>query len=127
MADRRAETIGFIGLGLMGHGMAKNIVEKGYKLTVLGHRNRKPIEDLVGRGAIEAEERERSGRPLDNRVSMRDRVAGSRGDRARRRGPEGGPPQGFRRRRLLDLRSEFDARARRRIRGRSASTMSTRR
>ena len=24
------ETIGFIGLGLMGHGMAKNIVEKGY-------------------------------------------------------------------------------------------------
>ena len=24
-----AETIGFIGLGLMGHGMAKNIVEKG--------------------------------------------------------------------------------------------------
>jgi 3-hydroxyisobutyrate dehydrogenase-like beta-hydroxyacid dehydrogenase len=48
------ETIGFIGLGYMGHGMAKNIVEKGYPLTVLGHRNRKPIEDLVGRGAVEA-------------------------------------------------------------------------
>ena len=48
------ETIGFIGLGLMGHGMAKNIVEKGYKLAVLGHRNRKPIEDLVARGALEA-------------------------------------------------------------------------
>jgi 3-hydroxyisobutyrate dehydrogenase-like beta-hydroxyacid dehydrogenase len=50
----KSETIGFIGLGLMGHGMAKNIVEKGYPLTVLGHRNRKPIDDLVSRGAVEA-------------------------------------------------------------------------
>jgi hypothetical protein len=50
----KAETIGFIGLGFMGHGMAKNIVEKGFGLTVLGHRNRKPIEDLIGRGAVEA-------------------------------------------------------------------------
>lgn len=48
------ETIGFIGVGLMGHGMAKNIVEKGYALTVMGHRNRAPVEDLVGRGAHEA-------------------------------------------------------------------------
>ena len=48
------EAIGFVGLGLMGHGMAKNIVEKGWALTVVGHRNRKPIEDLVGRGAVEA-------------------------------------------------------------------------
>jgi 3-hydroxyisobutyrate dehydrogenase-like beta-hydroxyacid dehydrogenase len=47
------ETIGFIGLGHMGHGMAKNLVEKGYPLAVLGHRNRKPIEDLVLRGAVE--------------------------------------------------------------------------
>jgi 3-hydroxyisobutyrate dehydrogenase-like beta-hydroxyacid dehydrogenase len=47
--------IGFIGVGLMGHGMAKNIVEKGYPLTVLGHRNRQPVEDLVRRGAAEAE------------------------------------------------------------------------
>ncbi len=48
------ETIGFVGVGLMGHGMAKNIVEKGYKLTVIGHRNRAPVEDLVNRGALEA-------------------------------------------------------------------------
>lgn len=47
------EKIGFIGLGLMGHGMAKNIVEKGYDLTITGHRNRKPVEDLIGRGAVE--------------------------------------------------------------------------
>ncbi|MFO1146919.1 MAG: NAD(P)-dependent oxidoreductase [Alsobacter sp.] len=54
MADR-AERIGFIGVGLMGHGMAKNIVEKGYALTVLGHRNRAPVEDLLKRGAREAD------------------------------------------------------------------------
>lgn len=48
------ETIGFVGTGLMGHGMAKNIVEKGYPLTVTAHRNRAPVEDLVARGATEA-------------------------------------------------------------------------
>ncbi|HPG03135.1 MAG TPA: NAD(P)-dependent oxidoreductase, partial [Rhodoblastus sp.] len=48
------ERIGFVGVGLMGHGMAKNIVEKGYDLTVLSHRNRAPVEDLVKRGAKEA-------------------------------------------------------------------------
>lgn len=48
------ERIGFAGLGLMGHGMAKNIVEKGYNLTVTAHRNRKSVEDLIARGATEA-------------------------------------------------------------------------
>tara|TARA_R110002020_G_scaffold41535_5_gene122446 strand:+ start:122 stop:1030 length:909 start_codon:yes stop_codon:yes gene_type:complete len=47
------ETIGFVGLGHMGHGIAKNIVEKGYPLSVIAHRNRAPVEDLVGRGAVE--------------------------------------------------------------------------
>jgi 3-hydroxyisobutyrate dehydrogenase-like beta-hydroxyacid dehydrogenase len=54
LAAESTETVGFVGLGLMGHGMAKNIVEKGYRLTIAGHRNRKPVEDLVGRGAVEA-------------------------------------------------------------------------
>lgn len=45
--------IGFIGVGLMGHGMAKNIVEKGHTLTILGNRNRAPVDDLVSRGAHE--------------------------------------------------------------------------
>ena len=48
------ERVGFIGIGLMGHGMAKNLVEKGWPLTVLAHRNRKPVEDLKSRGAQEA-------------------------------------------------------------------------
>jgi 3-hydroxyisobutyrate dehydrogenase-like beta-hydroxyacid dehydrogenase len=46
--------VGYIGVGLMGHGAAKNILEKGYALTVMGHRNRASVEDLVGRGAGEA-------------------------------------------------------------------------
>lgn len=54
MSDQATETVGFIGLGLMGHGMAKNIVEKGYPLTVYAHRNRAPVDDLVTRGAVEA-------------------------------------------------------------------------
>lgn len=46
--------IGFIGVGLMGHGMAKNLVEKGHPLVVLGHRNRAPVEHLKSLGATEA-------------------------------------------------------------------------
>lgn len=48
--------VGFLGVGLMGHGAAKNILEKGYPLAVLGHRNRAPVDDLVGRGASEAKD-----------------------------------------------------------------------
>lgn len=51
---QETETVGFVGAGLMGHGMAKNIVEKGYPLTVIAHRNRAPVDDLIGRGATEA-------------------------------------------------------------------------
>ena len=50
MTDR----IGFIGVGLMGHGMAKNLLEKGYHVTAMAHRNRAPLEDLLSRGAEEA-------------------------------------------------------------------------
>jgi 3-hydroxyisobutyrate dehydrogenase-like beta-hydroxyacid dehydrogenase len=47
------DRVGFVGVGLMGHGMAKNIVEKGHPLTVVGHRRREPVEDLKSRGAKE--------------------------------------------------------------------------
>lgn len=49
-----SKKVGFIGVGLMGHGAAKNILAGGYPLTVLGHRNREPVEDLIKRGATEA-------------------------------------------------------------------------
>ena len=46
--------IGIVGAGLMGHGIAKNLVEKGFPLAVRAHRNRAPVEDLLRRGATEA-------------------------------------------------------------------------
>ena len=46
--------IGFIGVGLMGAGMAKNILAKGYPLVIMGHSNREPIERLKKLGAVEA-------------------------------------------------------------------------
>lgn len=52
-AAQKTETIGFVGVGLMGHGIAGNLLKAGYPLTVIGHRNRAPIEDLVGKGATE--------------------------------------------------------------------------
>lgn len=48
------ESIGFIGVGLMGQGMAQSLLNKGFPLTVMGHRNRKPVEELVAAGAKEA-------------------------------------------------------------------------
>ncbi len=45
--------IGMIGVGLMGHGIAGNIVEAGYPLTVAAHRKRQAVDNLVARGATE--------------------------------------------------------------------------
>lgn len=50
------ESVGFIGVGLMGHGMAKNILQAGHALSVIAHRNRAPVEDLVAHGASEVGE-----------------------------------------------------------------------
>jgi 3-hydroxyisobutyrate dehydrogenase-like beta-hydroxyacid dehydrogenase len=46
--------IGFVGVGLMGHGIAKNLVAKGYPLALRVHRNRAAAEDLFAAGATEA-------------------------------------------------------------------------
>ncbi|MDF1727513.1 MAG: NAD(P)-dependent oxidoreductase [Sulfitobacter sp.] len=51
MSDK--PVIGFIGVGLMGHGMAKNILRGGYRLVIKGNRNRDPVESLLGMGASE--------------------------------------------------------------------------
>ena len=69
--------IGFIGLGLMGHGMAKNIVTKGFPLTVRVHRNRKPLEDILAAG------RDRKWRPTP--TSRATRTSCSCASPARRR------------------------------------------
>jgi 3-hydroxyisobutyrate dehydrogenase-like beta-hydroxyacid dehydrogenase len=46
--------IGFVGVGLMGHGIAKNLVAKGYPLALRVHRNRAAAKDLLAAGAAEA-------------------------------------------------------------------------
>jgi hypothetical protein len=46
--------VGFIGVGLMGAGMAGRLLSAGHPLTVMAHRNRAPIEALLAKGAREA-------------------------------------------------------------------------
>jgi len=46
--------IGFIGIGMMGHGMAKNLLAKGFPLTLKVNRNRERAADLLAAGAAEA-------------------------------------------------------------------------
>ena len=47
------QRIGFIGIGLMGHGMAKNLLQKGHPLAFLAHRSRRNLDDLLALGAKE--------------------------------------------------------------------------
>lgn len=46
--------VGFIGVGMMGHGMAKNLLAKGFPLTIKVNRNRERSADLLAAGAKEA-------------------------------------------------------------------------
>ena len=48
------KTVGLVGVGLMGHGIGKNILAKGFKLNVLAHKNRAPVESLLALGANES-------------------------------------------------------------------------
>ena len=48
------QKIGFIGIGMMGHGMAKNLLAKGFPLTFKVNRNRDNLADLIAAGAKEA-------------------------------------------------------------------------
>lgn len=45
--------VGLIGAGAMGRPMAENLIKKGFETYVIAHRNRQPIEELVGMGAKE--------------------------------------------------------------------------
>jgi len=46
-----AETIGFLGPGLMGRGIVKNLLAKGYEVTVFAHREGLKLDELVSAGA----------------------------------------------------------------------------
>ena len=58
-------SIGFIGLGMMGHGMARNLLAKGYALRFMAHRNRANLADLLAAGAVEVHSREELVRSAD--------------------------------------------------------------
>ncbi len=53
MAPRSPERIGFIGLGIMGKPMAKNLLGAGFPLTVHS-RSDAPVDELVDAGAVRA-------------------------------------------------------------------------
>ncbi len=46
--------IGMIGIGLMGHGIASNLVKHGHQLTVLEHAGNQPLDALLAAGAKSA-------------------------------------------------------------------------
>jgi 3-hydroxyisobutyrate dehydrogenase-like beta-hydroxyacid dehydrogenase len=46
-----AERIGFLGPGLMGKGIVKNLLAKGYTVMIHAHREGLRLDDLVGAGA----------------------------------------------------------------------------
>lgn len=45
------DRVGVIGVGLMGHGIARNLQRAGYPLSFLEHPGNQPAEDLVSAGA----------------------------------------------------------------------------
>ena len=49
-----AEIVGFVGLGVMGKPMAKNLIKRGYSLVVHS-RSRGPVDEVVEAGAERAE------------------------------------------------------------------------
>ena len=57
--------IGFIGIGMMGHGMAKNLLAKGYPLTFKVNRDRSRLDDLIAAGAQEAKSNAEVARGAD--------------------------------------------------------------
>lgn len=48
---RNTQKIGFIGVGIMGHGLAKNIALAGYPLLFLEHPGNQSVDDLFQLGA----------------------------------------------------------------------------
>lgn len=51
--NNKEKTIGFIGLGVMGKPMAKNLVKAGYKIKVFDIKD-EPVNELAGLGALTA-------------------------------------------------------------------------
>ena len=46
-----AQQVGLIGVGMMGHGIARNILKHGHSLSFLVHPGNQPVDDLIAAGA----------------------------------------------------------------------------
>ena len=57
--------IGFIGVGMMGHGMAANLLRKGFPLAIKVNRDRSRVADLLAAGARECRSNAEVGRESD--------------------------------------------------------------
>src|SRR5579862_1717113 len=61
--------IGFVGLGIMGKPMARNLLKAGYPVTVYDHRA-EPMEELVVDGAAPAQSGSEVARDSDVVITM---------------------------------------------------------
>ena len=58
-------TVGVIGVGLMGQGIAYNLVTKGFDLVVLAHPGNQPLDELLAAGARTAQTPEALAQQVD--------------------------------------------------------------
>src|SRR2546428_6230663 len=62
-------TIGFIGLGIMGKPMARNLMKAGYKVVV-SNRSQAPMKELAADGATEANSPQAAAEQSDVVITM---------------------------------------------------------
>jgi len=86
MEKSMTERIGFIGLGSMGAGMAANLLEKGWPLTIWTHRSRDAVDRLLAAGAAETDSPRNLAAVCDIVIVC---VTGSREVEALVKGPDG--------------------------------------
>jgi 3-hydroxyisobutyrate dehydrogenase len=46
-----SQSVGLVGVGMMGHGIAQNLLKHGHQLTFLDHPGNQPVDDLLAAGA----------------------------------------------------------------------------
>ncbi len=59
------QSIGMIGIGMMGHGIARNLLKHGHALTVLEHPGNQPLAELLAAGAATATDPARLAAAVD--------------------------------------------------------------
>ncbi|VTU40333.1 2-hydroxy-3-oxopropionate reductase [Variovorax sp. PBS-H4] len=47
-----AKSVGMVGIGMMGHGIASNLLKHGHELRVLDHPGNQPVDDLRAKGLL---------------------------------------------------------------------------